>query len=32
VKELDWGWMSPEAIPIQLPKVIPISFAKEVII
>lgn len=32
VKELDWTWMSPEATPIALPKKIPISIAKKVIV
>ncbi len=32
VKNLDWGWMSPEATPIQLPKKIPISIAKTVVL
>jgi hypothetical protein len=32
VKELDWNWLSPEATPIQLPKIIPITFAKKVIL
>jgi hypothetical protein len=30
VTELDWEWMSPEATPVPLPKVIPIGIAKSV--
>jgi len=29
-KELDWNWMSKEATPVAVPKVIPIGIAKEV--
>ena len=32
VKELDWSWMSPEATPTALPKRIPITIAKKVIL
>ncbi len=32
VKNLNWDWMSPEATPIQLPKKIPISIAKTVVL
>jgi hypothetical protein len=30
VTELDWTWMSPEATPVAVPKIIPIGIATEV--
>jgi hypothetical protein len=27
VTELDWTWMSPEATPVAVPKIIPIGVA-----